>query len=77
MSAPPAKPRARRYMRDVLTIGARLRRRRDGAIVIVRQVHRVDREVQCVFEAFGGGVFMLTFSQIRREYELLTPLEGR
>lgn len=74
MSAPPARPRARRYMRDALTIGTRLRCRRDGTVVEVRQVHRVDKLVECVAE---GDVrrFVLAFSEIRRSYELLSEFE--
>ena len=69
----------RRRMRDVLTIGTRLRRRRDGALVRVRQVHRAER--RCEAQVIRtrpwpriGPVFVVTFEEIAADFDLLVPL---
>lgn len=80
----PSSPRNRVRMAHVARIGRRLRRREDGLVVRIDQVHRPDRVVEVRAEAppVPGGAwqqpsrFLVSFAGLRDEYELLVGLKG-
>lgn len=68
----PAAGRVRVSMGERLGIGQTWRRRGDGLMVTVRQVHRADRvaEVQPLIADPGARV-TLGFAELRRRWELV------
>ena len=67
MSAAPHLPPAPRRMRDRVAIGQRWRRRRDGDVLRIYQVHRADRKVVLVNDD-GGGRLYVSFTDLRRKW---------
>ncbi len=68
----------RRTVRDVAVIGSRWRRRHDGAVVVVRQRHVPDRQVEVMHaDQPAAGTSLLMFTELRDEYELLVNLRPR
>lgn len=59
----------RAHMQRIIRIGQHWRRRSDGCLMRVYQVHRADRLVELHRE--GGTLrYMVTFDELRRRYEL-------
>lgn len=62
--------------RDLVTIGQRWKRRHDQEVVMIRQVHRADRQVQVQCTASPQWLFRLSFRDLRANYELAQPNQG-
>lgn len=59
----------------VVTIGSRWRRRRDGQVLVIRQVYRADRQVLVCPEGTSDP-FVENFTDLRKYHELLVSVEG-
>lgn len=66
---PFGRARARRAMRDRVTIGQEWRRRRDKVVGEIVQVHRADREVEI---QAGNEVLLVGFTDLRTKWALLS-----
>lgn len=76
-----ANPAPKR-MRDVVGIDQRWRRRLDGTIIVIRNVHRAERSVEVSHEAsvelldHEAPSWPLDFEDLAFEFELLVSLDG-
>lgn len=67
------------WIRRNVTIGQRFRRKTDGRVVIVAQMHRKDKTVECFWadrieEMEWPARFQIKYGDLRRDFERLTPI---
>ena len=73
--------KVRRWMKNELRIGQRWRRNRDGVVIVIAQVHRVDRMCECYYEQALEETdmprrFGLDFTVLRSDHQVLCSMEA-
>lgn len=72
-------------LRDLLRVGQRLYRLRDGAVLEIRQVHRADRMIEACYVSapltqsaalLPRRRYLVGFPDLVEGYELLVSLQG-